>query len=186
MPLESIMQPVSLFSDLSEDVTAKTVSKINYMVQEKLATEQAAAAVQAGSGDIWQDALAEVMLEDENGNERCDDPLFTDDGSRPLVAERLLLPVWSEGKISVLPATKFAQALSSFRSPEGAPQNAGTWAGDMISYVGDVPQVPKKKKLVNCLACQLMASRAIIMCACCFPQCLAMVIQMTLQKLRSR
>lgn len=146
MPLESIMQPVSLFSDLSQDMQSKTVSKINYMVRTgEISAEQAAAAVQAGSGDIWQDALAEVMLEDESGM----NDVMT------LASQMMgVAPWWQNGyyslsgqkeKISVLPSTKFAQALSSFRSSDDAPQNLGTWAGDMISYVGDVLSAPEEK-----------------------------------------
>jgi hypothetical protein len=138
MPLESIAQPVSLFSDLSADIYSRTVYQINTMVRDGIVTqEQGAAAIQLGSGDIWEDALAEVMLQDD---------LMTNDVVT--LASRMMgiAPWWQypyyfatgqEDKISPMPPTRLGQALSSFRG-QG-------WAWDMLSYVGEVLKYPEEK-----------------------------------------
>jgi hypothetical protein len=138
MPLESIAQPVSLFSDLSADIYSRTVYQINTMVRDGIITqEQGAAAIQLGSGDIWEDALAEVMLQDD---------LMTNDVVT--LASRMMgiAPWWQypyyfatgqEDKISPMPPTRLGQALSSFRG-QG-------WAWDMLSYVGEVLKYPEEK-----------------------------------------
>lgn len=145
MPLESIIQPVSLFTDLSTDMTASTVRIINQWVREKLVTQdQAAAAIQNGSGTIWNDAMAQAVQEDEG----------TLSDTMTLASQLMGVAPWwqysyyfatgQKDKISVLPTTKLGQALSSFRSSD-MEGGGGTWAGDMVSVIGDVLKAPEEK-----------------------------------------
>lgn len=145
MPLESIVQPVSLFTDLSSDMTASTVRIINQWVREKLVSpDQAAAAIQNGSGAIWEDALAQAIQEDEG----------TLNDTVTLASQLMGVAPWwqyayyfmtdQKEKISVLPTTKVGQALSSFRSSD-MEGGGGTWAGDMVSVIGNIIKAPEEK-----------------------------------------
>lgn len=145
MPLESIAQPVSLFTDLSSDMTAATVRIINEMVREGLiSTDQAAAAIQSGSGDIWEDALAQAVQEDEGALSDVVTLSSQMMGVAPWWQYSYYFATGQKEKISVLPTTKLGQALSSFRSSE-MEGGGGTWAGDIVALVGDLLKYPEEK-----------------------------------------
>lgn len=145
MPLESIMQPVSLFTDLSSDMSAATVRIINQMVREKLVSpDQAAAAIQSGSGAIWEDALAQAVQEDEGALSDTMTLASQLMGIAPWWQYAYYFATDQKEKISVLPSTKVGQALSSFRSSD-MEGGGGTWAGDMVSVIGNIIKAPEEK-----------------------------------------
>lgn len=145
MPLESITQPVSLFTDLSSDMSAATVRIINQMVRENLVSpDQAAAAIQSGSGAIWEDALAQAVQQDEGALSDTMTLASQLMGIAPWWQYAYYFATDQKEKISVLPSTKVGQALSSFRSSD-MEGGGGTWAGDMVSVIGNIIKAPEEK-----------------------------------------
>lgn len=145
MPLESITQPVSLFSDLSTDMTAATVRIINQMARDNLISkDQAAAAIQSGSGIVWEDALAQAIQEDESALSDTMTLASQLMGVAPWWQYSYYFATDQKDKISVLPPTRMGQALSSFRSSD-MEGGGGTWAGDMISIIGNILKAPEEK-----------------------------------------
>ena len=147
MPLESIMQPTSLFSDLSETMTKNTIFKINDMVRKgMISPEQGAASIQSGGDEIWQDALAEAMLEDDSALSDSMTLASQLMGVAPWWQYSYYFATGQKDKISVLPTTKVGQALSSFRSSDepGAPSNLGTLVGDILATAGNVMKFPEE------------------------------------------
>lgn len=145
MPLESIMQPVSLYSDLSETMTQNTIYKINDMVRQgMISPAQAAASIQSGGDEIWQDALAEAILEDDGALSDSVTLASQLMGVAPWWQTSYYFATGQKDKISVLPPTKVGQALSSFRSSDqpGAPSNLGTLIGDILAAAGNVIKFP--------------------------------------------
>lgn len=145
MPLESIMQPVSLYSDLSETMTKNTIYKINDMVRKGIISPaQAAASIQSGGDQIWQDALAEAILEDDGALSDSVTLASQLMGVAPWWQYSYYFATGQKDKISVLPPTKIGQALSSFRSSDepGAPSNLGTLIGDILATAGNVIKYP--------------------------------------------
>lgn len=145
MPLESIMQPVSLYSDLSETMTKNTIYKINDMVRKGIISPaQAAASIQSGGDQIWQDALAEAILEDDGALSDSMTLASQLMGVAPWWQYSYYFATGQKDKISVLPPTKIGQALSSFRSSDepGAPSNLGTLVGDILAAAGNVIKYP--------------------------------------------
>lgn len=138
MPLESILQPISLFTDLSSDMTAATVRIINQMVREQvISTEQGAAAIQNQSDAIWQDAMAQAIQEDESALSDTMTLASQLMGVAPWWQYAYYFATDQKEKISVLPPTRLGQALSSFRG--------STWAGDMVAVIGNIIKYPEEK-----------------------------------------
>lgn len=144
MPLESIMQPVSLFTDLSTDMTASTVRIINQMVNDKvISPEQAAAAIQNETGGVWEDALAQAIQEDESALSDTMTLASYMMGVAPWWQYSYYFATGQKEKISVLPTTRMGQAMSSFR--RNPITGEGTWAGDMVSIIGNIIKAPEEK-----------------------------------------